>query len=52
MEGWVRVELRAERLRWLPPLLAGLDRPFIVVEPAELRDEVRLLGELLIEIAG
>jgi predicted DNA-binding transcriptional regulator YafY len=52
MEGWVRVELRAERLRWLPPLLAGLDRPFIVDEPAELRDEVRRLGELLIEIAG
>lgn len=52
MEGWVRVELRAERLNWLPPLLAGLDRPFHVDQPAELRDEVRRLGERLLEIAG
>ena len=51
MEGWLRVELRAERLRWLPPLLAGLDRPFIVDEPAELRDEVRRLAERLAQIA-
>jgi hypothetical protein len=52
MEGWVRLELRAERLGWLPPLLAGLDRPFIVDEPSELRDDVRRLGERLIGIAG
>lgn len=50
--GWVRVQLRAERLGWLPPLLAGLDRPFIVDEPAELRDEVRRLAERLTAAAA
>ncbi|MEU6143195.1 YafY family protein [Streptomyces sp. NPDC047081] len=39
-EGWMRVQLRAERLDWLPPLLASLDRPFVVERPAELRDLV------------
>ncbi|MGQ4516389.1 WYL domain-containing protein [Streptomyces sp. DW26H14] len=34
---WLRVELRAERLDWLPPLLASLDRPFVIERPAELR---------------
>lgn len=51
MEGWLRVELRAERLTWLPALLAGLDRPFLVDAPAELRDEVRRLARTLTEIA-
>ncbi|NEB03816.1 YafY family protein [Streptomyces sp. SID13726] len=37
---WLRVELRAERLDWLPPVLASLDRPFVVERPAELRDLV------------
>ncbi|MEV5953881.1 YafY family protein [Streptomyces sp. NPDC051987] len=37
---WLRVELRAERLDWLPPLLASLDRPFVIERPAELRDLV------------
>jgi predicted DNA-binding transcriptional regulator YafY len=36
----VRVEFRAERLDWVPALLAGLDRPFTIEEPAELRDRV------------
>ncbi|MFD6530075.1 helix-turn-helix transcriptional regulator [Streptomyces sp. NPDC060184] len=36
-ERWHRVELRAERLDWLPPLLASLDRPFTVERPDELR---------------
>jgi predicted DNA-binding transcriptional regulator YafY len=51
MEGWLRVDLRAERLTWLAPLLAGLDRPFIVDEPSELRDEVRRLARRLLDIA-
>lgn len=37
VERWLRVDLRAERLDWLPPLLAGLDRPFAIDCPAELR---------------
>jgi len=40
-DGWALVRLRAERLDWLPVLLAGLDRPFVVREPAELREAVR-----------
>jgi predicted DNA-binding transcriptional regulator YafY len=37
---WLLVRLRAERLDWLPGLLAGLGLPFVVREPAELRDVV------------
>jgi predicted DNA-binding transcriptional regulator YafY len=39
-ERWLRVELRAERLDWLPPVLAALDRPFVIERPDELRDLV------------
>ncbi|MEU4235988.1 WYL domain-containing protein [Actinoplanes sp. NPDC026619] len=38
---WVVVRLRAERLDWLPGVLAGLGRPFVIRQPAELRDVVR-----------
>jgi predicted DNA-binding transcriptional regulator YafY len=43
-EGWFRVRLHAERLDWLPPLLASLDRPFAVERPDELRDLVAALA--------
>ncbi|MFJ9406750.1 helix-turn-helix transcriptional regulator [Streptomyces sp. NPDC101393] len=36
-ERWLRVEVRAERLDWLPPVLASLDRPFVIERPDELR---------------
>ncbi|GAA5023422.1 YafY family protein [Kitasatospora paranensis] len=39
-ERWLLVDLRAERLDWLPPLLASLDRPFVIERPGELRDLV------------
>jgi predicted DNA-binding transcriptional regulator YafY len=52
LEGWVRVELRAQRLGWIPALLAGLDRPFIVEEPPELTEAVAALGRRLLDIAG
>jgi predicted DNA-binding transcriptional regulator YafY len=41
---WLRVELRAERLDWLPPLLASLDLPFSIEQPGELRDLVAALA--------
>ncbi|MEB8343114.1 helix-turn-helix transcriptional regulator [Streptomyces endophyticus] len=44
-----RVELRAQRLDWLPPVLASLDRPFVVERPAELRD---LVGEFADRLAS
>jgi predicted DNA-binding transcriptional regulator YafY len=47
----VRVELRAERLDWLPGLLASLDRPFVIERPAELRDLVADFAERLLASA-
>ncbi|WP_319018802.1 helix-turn-helix transcriptional regulator [Microbispora sitophila] len=46
-EGWLRVEVRAERLDWLPPVLASLDRPFVIERPDELRGLVVALAERL-----
>jgi predicted DNA-binding transcriptional regulator YafY len=46
-ECWFRVELHAERLDWLPPLLASLDRPFVVERPGELRDLIAALASRL-----
>ena len=46
-ERWFRVELHAERLDWLPPLLASLDRPFAVERPDELRDLITALASRL-----
>jgi predicted DNA-binding transcriptional regulator YafY len=43
----VRVEFRAERLDWVPALLAGLDRPFVIEEPTELRQHVAELANRL-----
>jgi predicted DNA-binding transcriptional regulator YafY len=46
-ERWFRVELQAERLDWLPPLLAALDLPFAVERPDELRDLIAALASRL-----
>jgi predicted DNA-binding transcriptional regulator YafY len=46
-ERWLRVELRAERLDWLPPVLASLDRPFVIESPDELRNLVIALADRL-----
>jgi predicted DNA-binding transcriptional regulator YafY len=45
--SWLRVELRAERLDWLPPLLAALDVPFSIERPGELRDLVAAFADRL-----
>jgi len=45
--GWVRVQMRTEQLDWVPALLAGLGRPFIVERPDALRDLVRELADQL-----
>ncbi|MET0234384.1 MAG: YafY family protein [Kibdelosporangium sp.] len=44
---WSRVELRAERLDWLPAVLASLDLPFVIERPDELRDLVLALANWL-----
>jgi predicted DNA-binding transcriptional regulator YafY len=51
-EGWVRVEIRADRLDWVPGVLAALDADLVVEGPAELRDRVRDLGRRLLEAIG
>ncbi|MFF7474709.1 WYL domain-containing protein [Streptomyces sp. NPDC008092] len=50
-ERWRRVELRAERLDWLPPVLAALDRPFVVERPDELRGLVAAFADRLASYA-
>jgi predicted DNA-binding transcriptional regulator YafY len=50
--GWSRVRLQAERLDWVPALLAGLDRPFVIESPGALRDQVRALAGRLARYAG
>ncbi|MGW1024364.1 helix-turn-helix transcriptional regulator [Streptomyces sp. NPDC002577] len=50
-ERWLRVQLRAERLDWLPPLLASLDRPFVIERPDELRILVIALAQRLASYA-
>jgi predicted DNA-binding transcriptional regulator YafY len=49
---WVRLALQAEQLDWVPALLAWIDRPFVIEEPAALRDHVRALAGRLLESAG
>lgn len=43
----VRVRLRAERLEWVPSLLAWVDRPFVIEEPEGLRAHVHALARRL-----
>ena len=50
-DGWLGVRLRAERLDWIPPVLASMDRPFVVEHPAALRDLVRALVSRLADYA-
>jgi predicted DNA-binding transcriptional regulator YafY len=44
---WMRARIRARDLDWIPPLLAALDRPFVVEQPDALRDLVRALATRL-----
>jgi predicted DNA-binding transcriptional regulator YafY len=46
-QPWFRAELRAEQLDWLPPVLASLDRPFVIEQPEELRSLVTALADRL-----
>ncbi len=46
-EGWAQVQIRAERLDWVPGVLAGLGLPFVIQGPDALRDLVQALAEQL-----
>jgi predicted DNA-binding transcriptional regulator YafY len=50
--GWVRARIRAERLDWIPPLLAALDCPFVIEQSDALRDAVQSLATRLAEYAA
>ena len=45
--GWLRVDLRAERLDRVPAVLVSIDRPFVIERPDELRGLVIALAERL-----
>ncbi|GIJ46117.1 transcriptional regulator [Virgisporangium aliadipatigenens] len=45
--GWQSVEIRVERLDWLPAVLAALDLPFVIDRPDELRGLVVALADRL-----
>ncbi|MFF3249273.1 helix-turn-helix transcriptional regulator [Streptomyces sp. NPDC002870] len=46
-EQWSSVELRADRLDWVPAVLASLDLPFVIERPDELRGLVEALADRL-----
>lgn len=46
-ERWSRVEMRVDRLDWLPAVLASMDRPFVIERPDRLRGLVEALAERL-----
>ena len=50
-ERWLRVDLRVERLDWLPAVLASLDRPFVIERPDELRGLVLAFADRLASYA-
>lgn len=50
--GWARIRLHAERLDWVPALLAGLDHPFVVEQPPALRDQITALARRLEQYVG
>lgn len=50
-DPWVRLRLQVDRLDWVPSLLAWIDRPFVIEEPAILREHVRELAERLVRSA-
>ncbi|HEX3790349.1 MAG TPA: YafY family protein [Pseudonocardiaceae bacterium] len=45
---WVRLQLRVERLDWVPNMLAWLDRPFMIEYPDALREHVHELARRLV----
>lgn len=51
-DQWVRVRLQAQRLDWVPGVLAGLGLPLVIEEPDELKDALRELAAALLAAAN
>lgn len=49
---WHRAEIHAERLDWLPSVIAALDCEVIIDRPDELRDRVRAAATLMLDSAA
>ncbi len=49
---WARVVLRAERLEWVPSVLAWLDRPFVIEYPDAVREHITALAGRLTAYAA
>ncbi|MFJ5806312.1 helix-turn-helix transcriptional regulator [Streptomyces sp. NPDC093093] len=50
-DPWCRVDLRVDRLDWLPAVLASLDRPLVIDRPVELRGLVEAFARRLADSA-
>ncbi|TNC27294.1 helix-turn-helix transcriptional regulator [Amycolatopsis alkalitolerans] len=50
-DGWVRVRLRAQRLEWVPSVLAWLNLPFAIEYPDALREHVHAVAARLVASA-
>ncbi|ATY14071.1 YafY family transcriptional regulator [Amycolatopsis sp. AA4] len=46
-DPWTRARIRAERLDWIPPRLAALDRAFVIEQPDALQDQMRAFADRL-----
>ncbi|WP_404435596.1 YafY family transcriptional regulator [Microbacterium aerolatum] len=51
-QPWHRVEIHAERLDWIPPVIAALGCEVLIDHPDELRDLVRAAAARLLHAAG
>lgn len=49
---WHRVDINAERLEWLPPVIAALGCPVVIEQPSELRSLIADVAERLGVIAS
>lgn len=52
LPAWHRAEIHAERLDWLPSVIAGFDGEVIIDEPEELRTLVRARAQALLGAAA
>jgi predicted DNA-binding transcriptional regulator YafY len=52
LDGWVQVRLQADRLDWVPAVLAGLGLPFAIEQPEALRALLRSLAQRLTAAAN
>lgn len=49
---WHRVEIRADSLDWLPPIIAVMEADVVIEQPEELRDLVREVATRMLRVVG